>query len=357
MNKEQFFEELKQNLMHLSKEEREEILEDFEEHFHQGHQEGKEDMELIDQLGDPKEIGQSYSKGKIQQYVPRSSDADWQRILDAESIRHIEVNADLSHVEMLQGDVDKIEVSVYCREQDWIKDFETLQTGDRLIINLEKKKSWKFKFRFGTTLGNIKTRVVLPRKKFDSISVETDTGNIVSSGLEAEKFFVESDTGFVDLKEIVAGKLDVTTDVGKIKLSRITAQRTKVETDTGVISVTDSISGEWDLESDVGPIKLERVLGKISAETDVGNITILTESISAPMNLETDVGQVELGFQQGDASISISTDVGKVNNQHPHLKEVEVSRSFVGSSGTYRIGAGTHKVSISTDVGRILLHS
>ncbi len=60
MNKSTFFTELNSSLEKLSKEEREDILRDMEEHFYEGRKRGLSEEELIEKLGSPKKIGDTF---------------------------------------------------------------------------------------------------------------------------------------------------------------------------------------------------------------------------------------------------------------------------------------------------------
>ncbi|KGX88738.1 hypothetical protein N781_09475 [Pontibacillus halophilus JSM 076056 = DSM 19796] len=56
MNKEQFMKRLDSLLQELPEHEREDILDDYEEHFLSGEQDGKGEEEIVNELGDPKTI-------------------------------------------------------------------------------------------------------------------------------------------------------------------------------------------------------------------------------------------------------------------------------------------------------------
>lgn len=56
MNKKEFIKELKNHLKHLQKEELDEIVADYEEHFQIGSEEGRSEKEIVKSLGKPKTI-------------------------------------------------------------------------------------------------------------------------------------------------------------------------------------------------------------------------------------------------------------------------------------------------------------
>lgn len=60
MNKMEFMRQLKSELSDFRKEERDEILYDYEEHFRIGEESGKSEEELIRELGNPRDIADQY---------------------------------------------------------------------------------------------------------------------------------------------------------------------------------------------------------------------------------------------------------------------------------------------------------
>jgi len=74
LNKKEFFKELKSRLKHLQKEDREEIIEDYEEHFNIGLKKGRTESALIKSLGKPKTIAkQAYANLLIKKAEEKSS--------------------------------------------------------------------------------------------------------------------------------------------------------------------------------------------------------------------------------------------------------------------------------------------
>ncbi|MCM3168044.1 DUF1700 domain-containing protein [Peribacillus frigoritolerans] len=71
MNKEQFLKQLNASLTRLSLDEREDILQDYEEYFEIGMEEGKSEQEISKSLGNPKQISKelmaTYHLGQVEQ--------------------------------------------------------------------------------------------------------------------------------------------------------------------------------------------------------------------------------------------------------------------------------------------------
>jgi len=60
MNKEEFLKQLRGKLKNVSKEEKEDILYDYEEHFKVGLEQGRTEKEIIEALGNPSDIAKQY---------------------------------------------------------------------------------------------------------------------------------------------------------------------------------------------------------------------------------------------------------------------------------------------------------
>ncbi len=72
MNKEQFMDTLSKSLRGLPKEEIDDIVYDFEEHFDIGINKGREERELCNALGDPKALAKQM---KAESYIKRAEDS------------------------------------------------------------------------------------------------------------------------------------------------------------------------------------------------------------------------------------------------------------------------------------------
>lgn len=71
MNKKEFINELKKNLKGLSKGDKEEIIEDYEEHFEIGKKKNRKESEIAKALGNPKQIAK---QAKVELLVTKAED-------------------------------------------------------------------------------------------------------------------------------------------------------------------------------------------------------------------------------------------------------------------------------------------
>ena len=80
MNKEQFLKQLNTSLVKLSQEERQDILQDYEEYFRIGMEKGKTEQEIAESLGNPKQISKELTASyRLNQVAQKSSAANVMR--------------------------------------------------------------------------------------------------------------------------------------------------------------------------------------------------------------------------------------------------------------------------------------
>lgn len=353
MNRESFLKGLKESLNHLSPAEQKEVLEDFGCHFDQGKKEGKSEEEVADQLGDPKEIGASYESGELVNYIPASDDADWHQSIQAGEIEAFYVKADIAHIDIQTAPISEIQVSIFCRDKDWIQDFSLQKMGSKAVLSIEKKKSWRISSLFSFSMGNIKAQILIPQKQFDILKIQTDTGKIEAQGLNAKSISLESDTGSVKTKEMSADHLYLQSDTGRVEGEKLATKEGHLQTDTGALSLANSLAGHWKLQSDTGSIRVLESVGAMEAQTDVGAIHYQAQEICWDLSLKTDVGAIDLGFDRADAAIGAKTDIGKIQVLHEDLKISDENKHFQSAKANYQAGTGKYRIKLSTDVGKI----
>ncbi|GEL77956.1 DUF1700 domain-containing protein [Tenuibacillus multivorans] len=82
MNKDQYLKELKQRLAPLSKQDRDEILFDYQEHFDVGLQDGKSEIDIINELGTPHEAADNImAEMSVPKQEERKSSSDHVRMV------------------------------------------------------------------------------------------------------------------------------------------------------------------------------------------------------------------------------------------------------------------------------------
>lgn len=147
----------------------------------------------------------------------------------------------------------------------------------------------------GIYFGSERITVFLPDTEIYSLNVEGDTGNLtLGSNLAFESVQVETDTGDIRVASAVNGTLSLETDTGSIVIENTSTASIKAETDTGRVTIKDT-----------------SVNGGITLETDTGDITLKNTVATGDWLIEAGTGKVS--FVRSDAkNIKVTTSTGDV---------------------------------------------
>ncbi|MGF9797710.1 DUF4097 family beta strand repeat-containing protein [Brevibacillus agri] len=162
--------------------------------------------------------------------------------------------------------------------------------------------------------GELKLEIMLPEKEYESIRLETATGDIKSGALTAKTGEVSSSTGDVDLTGYAGERLDVRTDTGDLKLAGIRASLN-----------IDSSTGEID------KLVLPELTRDVTVRTDTGDVRIAVEK-------QPEAAQLELASDVGDIEVKWAT-LSYAKREEQNIKA--------------SVGTGGPKLSVKTSTGDI----
>lgn len=236
-----------------------------------------------------------------------------EKTVDSEQIRSIMTKTDLMNIEMTRGRGDDIYIRLEGKAGKNQLDRINLVAepkGDTLYIEGKLKRQV---FAFGWSPLRLTLIVELPERLWDSIELDSDTGNIVLDQLHARKITVDS-------------------DIGNIKAMQYETEQFQFESDAGNVYLLDG-TGEVKGKSDIGNIRMEadQVGGDIALKSDTGSITVNVdqEPESAAIRIKKELGSSKIewdGFHSdynkkynesgmignGDIQIDITTEIGNV---------------------------------------------
>ncbi|MBQ6702661.1 MAG: DUF4097 family beta strand repeat protein [Clostridia bacterium] len=184
--------------------------------------------------------------------------------------------------------------------------------NDTLYITEKESFSWFDLVRFN--FGKSSITVYISKSVYNSIIIETDTGDISLKDITAESISLESDTGNIKLANTKVNKnIILENNTGNTTLTSVECTVLSGESDTGNITFTDVIaSGKINLESDTGNIKLNDCDGgSLEIESDTGNVTgvLLTEKTFVA---KSDTGNVKVPKETTGGRCYIETDTGNI---------------------------------------------
>ncbi len=262
----------------------------------------------------------------------------------------IDVDDDTADVGFLRAENGKLRVE--CFEIADEPHEVSIENGTLYIKAAERNWLSNLSFRLKTTT----VRIYLPNDVYESVSVDTDTGDTafengfslgtlqidgstgdvtvsgakignarvhVSTGdvefadSEVGALNVISSTGDITLENIagVSGGVALTASTGDIKLSRIQADACaiSIKTDTGSVSFKDTSCAGISVETDTGDVTFDSVAvrGRLETETDTGDIK-LVRADTDELRFKTDTGDVE-GSVIGEKIYITNTHTGHVS--------------------------------------------
>ena len=181
------------------------------------------------------------------------------------------------------------------------------------VLKIDVIDLQKWYDHIGIFRENVKITLRLPERQYESLRVQTDTGDItVPQGFTFAAAELFSDTGDITVAAAVTDRIISSTVTGDIHLQGSAPAMVNLETDTGDVDVVAVSNGELHIKTDTGSMELETVkcksltcksdtgdieLNRVIAEdylqafNDTGDVT-LTDCDAGELNIETDTGDI-----------------------------------------------------------------
>ena len=250
-----------------------------------------------------------------------------------DSFQNIKIDADTDTITLLPSKDGNCRV--VCVEEEEEPHRITVQ-NNTLIIDRERKKNLRFGFNFQTEKSSV--TLYLPEKSYRDLQIKCDTGDVEIPG---DFFFdsirVDTDTGDVECLASAEGTISLETDTGAITVSKVTAAEMRLKSNTGRVEISDvSVSGNLHSDGDTGGLILTNVLvsGELRLEQNTGDIK-LNGCDAGTIFIETDTGDVR-GTLLSDKIFLTKTDSG----------EVDVPRTITGGRCEITTDSGDIKIEV-----------
>lgn len=339
MTENQFIGELETALKRLPAEERNDIIQDIQEYFTNGREDGKSESEIATSLGSPVKIAEELL-GSYSFVENKVEIASTNEVITIQDDRFMNVDINVQHGALVVSPSDSSMTTVELIGSNEKLKLTAEVVGDTLSIRLKSLRHWLLMFNFN--MKAVTLNVFIPKKLYQSIAMKTDNGRISAEKILCKKISVNTDNGKIQLKEIAATSLTAETDNGRIEVDKVQVDHLRTKTDNGRIEMRHVDADSIVAESDNGRIELEHVTGSIVGSTDNGRITLQTDSLDRNIDFQTDNGSIVIQSTSKPTNVSIHTKTG-------HGK-VDV---FGERNSRTVIGAGEHTIRLKSDNGRI----
>ncbi len=223
--------------------------------------------------------------------------------------KSISIDVETTKIEFAPADDGRCKI--VCFEDEKVRHSASVQNGTLVIDTVDTRK-WYEHFSF--SFSQPQMTIYLPRNEYDSLFIETDTGDIViPKDFSFDTLKIDGDTSDVDCFASASHGIEIKLSTGDIRLEEIATEQLKLTTDTGRIQVnTTDIGANIRIETDTGKVELTNTSCKdLYAESDTGSITLKNVIGAGNFTIKSDTGSIT--FDHSDAAeISVKTDTGDV---------------------------------------------
>ena len=241
-----------------------------------------------------------------------------------EAFTRLHIDADISDVIVEQGDAYGLELNWYSNvgyTMDWYQNGDALEVYSRLPNNSLKGNN---------QVGGLVVVTLPEGAVLDDVNVTMDMGDLY-------------------MADVRTGTATLESSMGETAFLRGAADQMTVRADMGSFVLADSaVSGVLDVTASMGDVELidSRVSEKILVDCDMGGV-ILSGELACDMDVTSSMGSVDVytGLARDQYTYDLSASMGDLKLDGVRQKEEHV-----------RGGAGSYRMSISTDMGSASVH-
>lgn len=224
-----------------------------------------------------------------------------------DSFHSIEVDVTTCDVTLVNTDGN---FRAVCPDTETLSYTVTVEDGVLRVRQVDLRKWYDF---IGIFQEDHKITLYLPQTQYDSLFVNTDTGDIFLPDPFTFAFAnICTSTGDINCAAQITEDLTATASTGDIRVRDSAPESLTLSINTGTIRVQDVTCGACSVEADTGDVKLTGVVADtMQLQTDTGDITIEncdTESAE----ILSDTGDISGNFLTSKW-FRASSDTGKVS--------------------------------------------
>jgi len=213
----------------------------------------------------------------------------------------------------------------------------TLPAGARLEVR-SGSGDVSVRGAFGDSLASSNYGAVEASGIRGALKLKSNSGDIHASDVQGDSVSVDTDYGDIAIQNIRAGRLEAHTSSGAISAATIDAGSARLSSDYGDIALSE-FQGDLESKTSSGDVSIREAQGACRAHSDYGDVSAsgvfhglsLTSSsgavhgaagpgstLAAGWDITSDYGDVELRLPQGlSFELDASTDYGEVRANLP----------------------------------------
>ena len=340
MTEQQYLIELEQLLMDVQEADREDILRDVAEYFASGRIEGKQDADMIAELGTPQAFANELRE-TVQVLTTEHHEPTTVMKSSKVAFQNVSIKVKNAHVHVVPS-ADQYAHATLETEDD-LGVLMDIVDGT-LEIRIESNRPFRLRDLLTLFVAKAPTlRVELPQHEFNGVYVENRHGLTDIKGIAAREIEVQNSNGSVDGKQLRVQRGSLKSSNGRVSLVSSVGNQWEVTSSNGRVEVKKT-AGALSAKSSNGRVDLEQVDGAVKAKTSNGKIQLISDTIEHPISLDTKNGKIELQLKAKPMNTTIR---GKTKNG-----KVEI---FGNRTNEYATGDGTHEVTLMSWNGNVIV--
>ncbi len=229
---------------------------------------------------------------------------------DAAEVTAISVEGSSVDVELKRGTGSDIRIALEGRASakfiDDI-DLDVRTEGGKLTIEPKMPSG----FSIGINILNVKLRVELPERQWESVTVDVGSGNIALSDVQAVTLALDAGSGNIEADRIEGKSVSLHSGSGNQRLSNVkAADAIRLDMGSGNATVDTFEASSLTFEASSGNVKLLDGSAKITGNVGSGNIRYQTARLTQDVRLKAGSGNVEIELDEEPSSLKVEFRTG-----------------------------------------------
>ena len=344
MRKKEFFEELRRGITNMPKGQLDEILEDFNEHFEAGLEDGLTEEEICRNLGQPGTIaeeimGEFWARGANETRSAESGEAEIDKTFTG--VKEIHVDMATSDVFFVREQRNDVRVTIAGNTQ---KRYELSCKQGRLEVwqeQLTKSFSISIFSFFGKRRQEdiAQTTLYLPMDFEGPIDASTAVGKMVSRELSSPIKFSTS-AGSITVEGSRSPRAALNSGAGSITAELFGKAAVKIDTGAGSVTLMAEETTEMKIDSGAGSVKAEvgKICGTSKLTTGAGSVSLTARNVEGDIKLSSGAGSIKAYLpEDADIRIKMSSGMGSSKSEIGGNRDSKYTLKADAGIGSIRI--------------------
>jgi lia operon protein LiaG len=274
------------------------------------------------------------------------------KMVKSDQIKRIVVAQTSTDVHVVPSNDQNISVELKGKVSKKFKDkynLDVIEEGEEVKISVNREDiNWITSF--GISIIDVDLEVQLPKKMYESITIDHSSGDMNISGIKAKEISLNVNSGDIAVEKSEAEKqFSIHSSSGDLNLKNLSAEQLQVDVKSGDTEIEHVEAKTSTLSSMSGDVKLKDVLGILDVDVTSGDTQIMNEVLTGNMTVQSTSGDVDIQFTKKPDALALDYH-GSSGDGTVHLEGMlyeEKSENIIKG----KIGDGGHLLEVRTNSG------